>query len=88
MIFVALGAPKQEKWISKYLPVVKAKMAMTVGGALDYLSGEVKNPPILIEKLELEWLWRLFTQPMRLKRIFNAVFVFPLVIFLDGLKNH
>ncbi len=83
IIFVALGCPKQEYWIDKYLPVVKANSAMTVGGAIDYLSGQASLPPQIFENLGLEWLWRLLSEPERWKRILTAFFVFPFYMFLD-----
>lgn len=84
IVFVALGCPKQEYWISKYLPLINAKSAMTVGGAIDYLSGEAKNPPAWMETFGIEWFWRLLNQPMRFKRIFNAVLIFPLYFLVKS----
>lgn len=86
IVFVALGCPKQEYWINKYLPLINAKSAMTVGGAIDYLSGEASLPPQIFENLGLEWLWRLFSQPERIGRIFTAFFVFPWYVFLGKLR--
>lgn len=68
ILFVAFGAVKQEKWISKNLDKLPVKVAMGVGGAFDYLSGEVKRAPKLMRNLGLEWLFRLILQPWRIKR--------------------
>ena len=67
-LFVAYGAPFQEKWISENLPYLKVKVAMSVGGAFDYLSGKVQRSPNWIRKIGLEWFWRLTRQPWRLTR--------------------
>jgi N-acetylglucosaminyldiphosphoundecaprenol N-acetyl-beta-D-mannosaminyltransferase len=80
-LFVALGAPKQEKWIAKNLDKVNAKCFMAVGGALDYYSGKKKLPPAFLDRVGLEWLWRLIFEPGRIRRIFNAWPVFPLKIW-------
>ncbi len=77
-LFVAFGAPKQELWLDRNLSRIKVGGAMVVGGSFDYISGRVKKPPVFLEKLGLEWLWRLVVQPKRAGRIFNAVVVFPL----------
>src|SRR5690606_37956105 len=61
IIFVELGAPKQEKWIARNKDKMRATVFMTVGGALDYYSGEVTAPPDFIANAGLEWLWRLIT---------------------------
>lgn len=68
LLFVALGAPKQEKWITQNLPKLKVKVAMGVGGAFDYISGRVSRAPIGLRTLGLEWLFRLIVQPWRIKR--------------------
>lgn len=77
-LFVGFGPPKQEFWLSRNLPRLKVKVAMTVGGAFDYWAGKVPIPPKLVSQAGFEWLWRLFTQPWRAGRIFNAVIIFPL----------
>src|SRR3989338_5459360 len=68
ILFVAFGHIKQEKWIGKNLKKIPVKVAMGVGGAFDYLSGEVMRAPKFIRVLGLEWLFRLILQPWRIKR--------------------
>ncbi|MDD3532051.1 MAG: WecB/TagA/CpsF family glycosyltransferase [Candidatus Shapirobacteria bacterium] len=67
-IFVAYGAGKQEKWIKRNLDKIPVKVAMGVGGSLDFLSGKVKRAPKLVRRFGLEWLWRLVGQPWRWRR--------------------
>jgi len=81
LLFVAFGAPKQEKWVYKWLPRLNVGGAMVVGGAFDYLAGRTNLPPAWMENLGLEWLWRLVKQPWRLRRIFTAFPIFPLKVF-------
>lgn len=83
ILFVAFGAPKQEKWIAKNLPSLNVKLAMTVGGALDFYTGKAKLPPKWIEDAGIEWLWRLINDPKRFMRILNATVIFPLKLILD-----
>lgn len=85
LLFVAFGAPKQEIWMNKWHPKLKVTGIMVVGGALDYYSGFIKPVPNLFTKLNLEWLWRLIQEPTRIKRIFNAVIVFPFKLAIDKL---
>lgn len=87
LLFVALGTPKEEKWIAKWLPKLEVKVVMHVGGALDYFSGVVKLPPIWMEKANLEWLWRLVNEPKRARRIVNATIIFPLTVLKQKLEN-
>lgn len=81
LIFVGLGAPKQEKWIFRNFFRLDVVGAMAVGGTFNYIGKTFPLPPKFIEKLGLEWLWRLIIEPRRFKRIYNAVVVFPFVIF-------
>lgn len=75
-LFVAYGNPKQEYWIDRNFRKVDAKVLMGVGGSFDYLTGNVKRAPKLIRKLGFEWLYRLISQPWRVKRQLSlAVFV-------------
>ena len=81
ILFVAFGAPKQEKWIAENLKKMPSvKLAMGVGGAFDFISGRVKRAPKFIQKLGLEWLWRLFVEPWRMKRIYNATVKFSWLV--------
>lgn len=68
LLFVAFGPPKQEKWINKNLERIPIKVAMSVGGAFDYLSKRVPRAPVWVRSLGLEWLFRLIIQPWRIKR--------------------
>jgi len=68
ILFVAFGPPKQEKWIVKNLERIPVKVAMSVGGAFDYLSERVPRAPVWVRSLGLEWLFRLIIQPWRIKR--------------------
>lgn len=83
LLLVAYGAPAQDFWIYDYLSrMPSVKVAMGVGGTFDFLSGRVRRAPKIIQKLYLEWLWRLILQPSRIGRILQAVFVFPLLLLL------
>lgn len=89
IIFVALGAPKQEKWIAeniKKFPDIK--IAMAVGGSFDMISGKIKRAPLCFRKTNMEWLWRFLMEPRkRWRRVFNAVIIFPLTVFIYKLKK-
>lgn len=74
ILFVALGAPKQELFISKYLKyMLNIRLAMGVGGAFDVYGGALKRPPLWIQNLNVEWLYRLIQEPSRLKRQLNLI---------------
>ncbi len=68
LLFVGFGPPKQEKWIAENLKKIPVKVAMVVGGSLDYLSGKVPRAPKFIRKIGFEWLFRLIREPWRIKR--------------------
>jgi N-acetylglucosaminyldiphosphoundecaprenol N-acetyl-beta-D-mannosaminyltransferase len=68
ILFVAFGHGKQEKWIDKNLANIPVKVAMGVGGAFDYFSGNVPRAPKILRTLGLEWIFRLLIQPWRIKR--------------------
>ncbi|OGJ42336.1 hypothetical protein A3I58_04070 [Candidatus Peregrinibacteria bacterium RIFCSPLOWO2_02_FULL_39_10] len=84
ILFVAYGAPFQELWIARNLKKLhNIKLAMGVGGSFDFIARTKKRAPKYLQKLGLEWIYRLIQQPSRLKRIYNAVIKFPIVV----LKN-
>ncbi len=72
MIFVAFGPIRQEEWIAQHLHNLPATLAIGVGGTFDYIAGKRALPPAFIRRIGLEWLWRLVTQPYRVKRIWQA----------------
>lgn len=78
LLFVALGAPKQEWWIDKNLPATGAFVAVGVGGSFDVVAEKVRRAPKWIQTLRLEWLFRLFKDPARWRR--QAVL--PLFVWL------
>lgn len=71
ILFVALGAPKQEKWIFQHKDELKVKIAMGVGGGVDIWAGTVKRAPEIYQKLGLEWFYRLLKEPWRYKRMLS-----------------
>ncbi|MFH0873694.1 MAG: WecB/TagA/CpsF family glycosyltransferase [Candidatus Komeilibacteria bacterium] len=81
--FVTFGSPRQDIWIAeeKMRHLIKAKVAVGVGGTFDFISGKIQRAPSWLRGLGLEWLWRLFLQPKRWRRIINAVIVFPWLVF-------
>lgn len=87
ILFVAFGAPKQEKWVGRWMDELKVGGVMVVGGTIDYFAGNTDLPPHFIDELGLEWLWRLFKQPWRLKRVLRATVVFPWKVFLHKLSK-
>jgi len=87
LLFVALGAPKQEKWLDKWMEDLNIGGAMVVGGTFDYMARKTALPPKWMEKLGLEWLWRLMDQPGRAKRIFMAFPLFPLRVYWHHLTH-
>ena len=88
ILIVALGSPKQEEWINQNLnKMPSVKLALGVGGAFDFISGQIKRAPLPLRESGLEWLWRLTLQPQRAKRVFNAVIVFPYLILKSWLST-
>lgn len=71
---MAYGPITQEKWIAENLSKLNIKLAVGVGGSFDYIAGVKKAPLKFIRYSGLEWLWRLFTQPKRVNRIWQATF--------------
>lgn len=80
ILFVAFGSPKQEIWIYENLDKLPVKVAIGVGGAFDFVSGKVKRAPVFMQKIGLEWLFRLIIQPWRIKRQFSLILFIYFVI--------
>ncbi|MBP3520411.1 MAG: WecB/TagA/CpsF family glycosyltransferase [Oscillospiraceae bacterium] len=69
VIFVCLGAPKQEKWMKANGAATGAALAVGLGGCLDVFAGNVQRAPEAMQKAGLEWLYRLFKEPKRIGRM-------------------
>ncbi len=69
ILFIALGSPRQEMWMDKYMPQLEhVRICQGVGGTFDVIAGNVKRAPLLFRKLHLEWFYRLACQPKRILR--------------------
>ncbi|MEW6425592.1 MAG: WecB/TagA/CpsF family glycosyltransferase [Bacillota bacterium] len=69
LLFVGMGAPKQEEFIARHLPEWEVPVALGVGGSFDVLAGRVKRAPAWMQRLHLEWLGRLLREPRRWRRM-------------------
>ena len=70
LIFVAYGAPKQDKWIARNRDALPAvRVAIGVGGSLDFVTGRAVRAPRWMQRLGLEWLHRLIREPWRWRRM-------------------
>ncbi len=75
------GAPLQETYLESLRGQnTGIKIAMGVGGAFDFLTGVVSRAPRWMRGMGLEWLWRLYQQPKRFRRVWNAVVAFPIKV--------
>lgn len=86
LIVVALGSPLQEEWIHENLPLVDRGIFLGVGGALDALSGKTKRAPVFFQKIGMEWLFRLVTQPSRFRRQLKLV-TFVRAVFIEKFRR-
>jgi exopolysaccharide biosynthesis WecB/TagA/CpsF family protein len=83
ILFVAYGAPAQDKWIARNLPRLQVKMAMGVGGAFDFIAGVIPRAPLWMQRMGIEWLFRLYLQPTRIGRMMRLP-RFMLAVLLRG----
>ncbi len=66
LLIAALGTPKQEIFLGKYLENFGCKVVIGVGATLDFISGRVKRAPIMWQRFGVEWLYRFLQEPRRL----------------------
>ena len=87
ILFVSLGAPKQERWMAAHKGRIKA-VQLGVGAAFDFMIGEIKQAPVWMQKMPLEWLHRMPQQP---KKTFIRMLVVPkffFLVFLQSIRGH
>ena len=69
ILFLALGSPKQEKWYGTYRDSLEhIRVVQGIGGTLDTIAGKVKRAPEVWRRYSAEWLYRLLTEPKRIRR--------------------
>lgn len=82
LLVLGLGAPKQELWVTQYAPEISVKVALCVGATIDFIAGEKSRAPLFMQKVGLEWLHRMLSEPRRLaKRYIIDAIIFPKLIF-------
>ena len=68
IVFVGFGCPKQELWIRDHRELVGARIYVGIGGSFNFISGHVRRAPRGMQRLGLEWIYRLCMEPRRLWR--------------------
>ncbi len=66
MVFVAISSPRKERFLAEHGRDTGASLVMGVGGAIDVIAGEVRRAPVALQRLGLEWMFRLAQEPRRL----------------------
>ena len=84
VLVVGLGAPKQELWVSKYQKQIQAPIALCVGATIDFLAGEKKRAPVWLQRIGMEWVHRVLSEPKRLvKRYARDAWIFPQLVWSE-----
>ncbi len=86
LLLVAMGVPKQEKWIFRYKEKLPPCVAIGVGGSFDVLSGKTRRAPLWMQKAGLEWLYRFLKEPSRLGRV-ALLPLFLLAVIIQALRK-
>lgn len=87
LVFCCLGMPKQELWALKYKDILRTKLVLCVGAALDFSIGKAIRAPLFIQKIGFEWLWRLCSNPKRLwKRYLFGSYYFVFLTIKELIK--
>jgi N-acetylglucosaminyldiphosphoundecaprenol N-acetyl-beta-D-mannosaminyltransferase len=87
ILFVALGAPKQEIWLEKYFEKTNARIGIGVGGSLDVWAGVVKRAPAWIQRMNLEWLYRILKSPRKKFKVIFQLLKFISIVNSDGIDG-
>ncbi len=81
ILFVGLGAPKQEKWVNRFYTQYKVPLSIGVGVSFEFAAGMVNRAPLWMQNVGLEWFWRILMEPGRLWRryLIDDMQFFPLI---------
>jgi len=87
IVWIGLGAPKQEKWMAAHQGKIHGVM-MGVGAGFDFHAGTIRRAPVWVQKIGMEWLYRLFQDPRRLiRRYFISNFKFLWYTLKDSFEH-
>jgi exopolysaccharide biosynthesis WecB/TagA/CpsF family protein len=89
ILLVAMGTPRQEKWIDRHVGPGHARLVLGVGALFDFIAGEVPRAPESIRQMRLEWVYRMMIEPNRLwKRYLIGIPVFFATVFRHRYLKH
>jgi N-acetylglucosaminyldiphosphoundecaprenol N-acetyl-beta-D-mannosaminyltransferase len=91
LFWVGLSTPKQERFMSAYLPKLDTSLMIGVGAAFDFYAGKVKQAPRWIQRSGFEWAYRLYQEPRRLWKRYarnNPLFVGRVLLQKSGLRKY
>lgn len=89
VLVVGLGAPKQEIWAASNCAQLKAGIVLCVGATIDFLAGEKSRAPAWMQKLSIEWLYRMISEPRRLaKRYAYDGMIFPALLYKEWARRN
>jgi N-acetylglucosaminyldiphosphoundecaprenol N-acetyl-beta-D-mannosaminyltransferase len=91
IVWVGLGAPKQERWMADHRAALEAPILIGVGAAFDFHAGLVRRAPRFLQRSGLEWLFRLCMEPRRLWRRYltnNPQFLVDVIAQWSGLRRY
>jgi N-acetylglucosaminyldiphosphoundecaprenol N-acetyl-beta-D-mannosaminyltransferase len=87
VLIVGLGAPKQEIWLDRFRTQLRVKVAIAAGATIDFLAGEQQRAPKWVQRIALEWLHRILTDPRRLAgRYLYGAWAFPRIVAREAIR--
>jgi N-acetylglucosaminyldiphosphoundecaprenol N-acetyl-beta-D-mannosaminyltransferase len=88
-LFVALGAPRQDMWISSHLQELQTPLCAGIGGVLNFFAGTTRRAPAFVQRAGMEWAWRLAQEPSRLWRryLLNDLPLFAELLVKQGMQR-
>ncbi len=87
ILFVALGIPRQEKWIARNMHELKVPLSMGVGGSFDVISGRFKRAPRWMQEHGLEWAFRLASNPRKIGKVLTLPSFVKMVLFSSKVRE-
>ena len=89
ILLIAFGNPKQELWFRRNVTRLKVPLSIGIGGTFSFIAGDISRAPLAIQRIGLEWLWRLAVEPIRLwRRYLRAIMTFGLQLWPAVMDYH